>query len=190
MAGVCGFAAAWALIALRTERGPALVAALSLPIIAIPVALLPAIKTLAEHRSERRLVDLIRSELPVETEVVGVHAWRPSVSFYLRQTVPIFSVDGDELRSNYVLKTYDRWVGADRLLRPPPNRLAELARCDQPRVLLVDAKRPGHQSDIEAAGLQAIWRGPKLVAYACSSRPIPDSPALDGSAALVHPAPR
>jgi 4-amino-4-deoxy-L-arabinose transferase-like glycosyltransferase len=183
MAGICLVAAVWALIALRTERGAALVAALSLPIIAIPVVLSPSIRVLAEQRSEHGLVALIRSELPSGAKVVGVHAWRPSVSFYLRRVVPIFSADGDELRSNYVLRTYDRWVDADGVLRPPPAVLAELARCRQLQVLLVNAKHPDHQAEIEKAGLEPIWRDPKLIAYACDPLKSPSLADAEVSAA-------
>ena len=167
MAVLCAAAVTAAAIALKLERGPTLVAALSLPMVALPVALGPVIVVLGDQRSERSLAELIRSELPAETEIVGCHAWRPSLSFYLQRTIPIVSEDGDELRSNYIPRTYHRWVDLEGVLRPPPGPLADPGACEQPRVLLVHRQRPDLQARLDAADLEVLWRGPKLVAYAC-----------------------
>ena len=189
MAGVCLVAVAWTLAALRLGRGPWLVASLSLPLVALPVVLQPVIVTLAELRSERALVSLIRTELPAETEVVGLRAWRPSVSFYLRHPVPILSDDGDELRSNYILRTYDRWVEPAGLLRPAPPLPTSLARCEQPRVLLVHAKREDLQQTLEARGLERIWTGPKIHAFFCDPGKPPRAPTDDFEALADSPVP-
>ncbi len=167
MAGVCLLAIIWTLTALHLRRGPWLAASLSLPLVAIPVVLHPVIVTLAELRSERALVSLIRSELPAETEVLGLEAWRPSVSFYLRHPVPILSTDGDEIRSNYILRTYDRWVDPAGVLRPTPLLPGSLSRCEQPRVLLVHTKRLDLQQTLETLGLERVWTGPKIHAFFC-----------------------
>lgn len=187
MAGMCLISIIVALLALRRENGPWLIAALSLPLVAIPVVLHPVIAALAELRSERALVAMIRTELPAETEVLGLRSWRPSVSFYLRRPVPILSADGDELRSNYILRTYTEWVGADSTLRPAPRTAAGLDRCDQPTVYLVHARRPEIQQTLDEVGLEKIWAGPKIHAYFCdpTRRFIEpdDEPAADPEAA-------
>jgi len=167
MAGVCLISIIGTFASLRSGHGPRLIAALSLPIIAIPVVLHPAITALAELRSERALVKLIRTELPDETEVLGVQSWRPSVSFYLGHTVPIMSTNGDEIRSNYILRTYERWVDPDGVLRPAPRLPGLFGACDQPTVFLVHARRSELQQTLEVAGLEKIWAGPKLHAYFC-----------------------
>ena len=167
MAGLCLISIIGAFAALGAQTGPWLIATLSLPLIAIPVVLFPVIATLAEIRSERAMVTLIRTELPAETEVLGLRSWRPSVSFYLRHPVPILSTDGDELRSNYILRTYDQWVDAEGYLRPLPSLTTGLYRCNQPTVFLVHARRTELQQTLEAAGLEKVWTGPKLHAYFC-----------------------
>jgi 4-amino-4-deoxy-L-arabinose transferase-like glycosyltransferase len=167
MAAVCLLSLGWAILALRGRRGSWLIAALSLPMVALPVVLQPVITAAAERRSERALADLIQSELPAETEVVGYRAWRPSLSFYLRRPIPILSRDGDELRSNYILRTHDRWSDPDGWLRPIPPDLNEITSCDQPRVILVHARRLEDQTLMDRAGLEKIWVGPKLHAYYC-----------------------
>ena len=165
MAGVCLLAIVWTFAALHQRRGPWLAASLSLPLVAIPVVLHPVIVSLSERRSERALVSLIRSELPAETEVLGLETWRPSVSFYLRHPVPILSNDGDEIRSNYILRTYDRWVDPEGVLRPAPLLPGSLSPREQPRVLLVHAKRLDLQQTLEAHGLERVWIGPKIHAF-------------------------
>ncbi len=167
MAGICLVSVIGTIAAGKAGHGSWLIVSLSLPIVALPVVFFPLISVLSEQRSERALVGLIRAELPAETEVLGLESWRPSVSFYLRRPVPILSPTGDELRSNYILRTYDRWVSAEGLLRPAPGQPAEAAGCDQPVVVLVHAKRPDLQQALEQAGLEEIWAGPKLSAYFC-----------------------
>jgi len=167
MAGLCLVSIIGTLAALRSEHGPWLIAALSLPLIALPVVLFPVIAALAELRSERALVAMIRTELPAETEVLGLRSWRPSVSFYLRHPVPILSTDGDEIRSNYILRTYDQWVDNDGFLRPAMRLPMDVGRCDQPSVFLVHARQSELQQTLESAGLEKVWTGPKLHAYFC-----------------------
>ncbi|MEX1309755.1 MAG: glycosyltransferase family 39 protein [Candidatus Sulfomarinibacteraceae bacterium] len=184
MAVVCLLSVGWAVVALRSGRGSWLVAALSLPMVALPVVLQPVITAAAERRSERALADLIRSELPAEAEVVGYRVWRPSLSFYLRRPVPILSRDGAELRSNYILRTHDRWSDPAGWLRPIPPNLNVITSCDQPRVILVHARRPDHQALMDGAGLEKIWTGPKLHAYYCdplesTADPVPPPGPVD-----------
>jgi 4-amino-4-deoxy-L-arabinose transferase-like glycosyltransferase len=167
MAGLCLVSIVGALVALRRGNGPGLVAALSLPLVALPVVLSPVIAVLGERRSERALVTMIQTELPAETEVLGLKSWRPSVSFYLQRPVPILSTDGDELRSNYILRTYSEWADSDGFLRPAPAGATGLDRCAQPTVYLVHARRPEIQQGLAQAGLEKIWTGPKLHAYFC-----------------------
>ncbi len=167
MAGLCLVSVIGSTLALRRQNGPGLVAALSLPLVALPVVFLPLISVLADLRSERALVRMIQTELPAETEVLGLRSWRPSVSFYLQRPVPILSVDGDELRSNYILRTYSEWTDADGVLRPVPAEAAGFDQCAQPAVYLVHARRPEIQRTLDRAGLEKIWTGPKLHAYFC-----------------------
>jgi hypothetical protein len=148
-----------------------LIAALSLPLAALPVVLSPVIAAALERRSEKALAELIRTELPAETEVVGYRAWRPSLSFYLKRPIPILSADGDELRSNYILRTFDRWVRPDGILRPLAGDQREPVGCDQPRVYLVHSRREDDRDRMLRAGFEPIWEGPKLHAFFCDGSP-------------------
>jgi hypothetical protein len=185
MAIVCLASVIWTIAAVRSERGGWLIAALSLPLVALPMVLHPVISTLSELRSERSLVALIRTELPTETEVLGLEAWRPSVSFYLGRPVPILSRDGDELRSNYILRTYDRWAEPTGVLRPAPSSPGGPEWCDQPTVFLVHTKRTDLQTALENEGRERIWAGPKIHAFYCD----PLQPA-DAAAAEETPDPQ
>lgn len=167
MGVVCLAAVAWGVLAVRSRRGAQLVAALSLPVAALPVVLQPVITAAAERRSERALAEVIRTELPAETEVVGFRAWRPSLAFYLSRPIPVLTIDGDELRSNYILRTHQRWILPDGMLRPLPDGTISAPACDQPHVFLTHARRPDDHRLMEEAGMERIWAGPKLHAYYC-----------------------
>jgi 4-amino-4-deoxy-L-arabinose transferase-like glycosyltransferase len=182
MAGACFAAVVIGAVAIRSRHPRTLVVALGLPVVAIPVVLAPAISALAESRSERALVELIRTDLPAETEVLGLEAWRPSLAFYLRRPVPIASRDGDELRSNFIVRTAERWIRQDGVLRPVPSSPTELARCDQPTVVVVHARRPDLQATLAGAGLERIWAGPKLYAYYCDPSATAHDPAAGSTA--------
>jgi hypothetical protein len=168
LAAVCIIAIGWAVVSLRTRRWFQLAASLSLPVIAMPVVLQPVIAATTERRSERALAELIRTELPTETEVIGYRAWRPSLAFYLRRPIPIVSRDGDELRSNYIVRTHDRWIDPEGTLRRIPADIATVSECDRPQVVLVHALDDEEQRTMEAAGLERIWEGQKLHAFFCS----------------------
>jgi 4-amino-4-deoxy-L-arabinose transferase-like glycosyltransferase len=168
MVAVCLVAVACALVALRANRGPALVAALSAPLLAVPVVLQPVISALAEHRSERALATTVASRFPESTAVVGLETWRPSLSFYLARPIPILSADGNELRSNFILRTAERWRDPQGILRPLPASPAELGRCVEPTVVLVYGSRRDLQEQLETAGLELVATGSRLVAYACN----------------------
>ena len=64
MAGICLVSVVGALAALKAGHGSWLIATLSLPIVVIPAVLFPVISVIAEQRSERALVEMIRTELP------------------------------------------------------------------------------------------------------------------------------
>ncbi|MGD8439050.1 MAG: glycosyltransferase family 39 protein [Holophagae bacterium] len=181
MAVVCLAAVVVGAASIRSGDSRALVIALGLPVVAIPVVLAPAISALAENRSERALVRLIQTELPAETEVLGLEAWRPSLAFYLRRPVPIASRDGDELRSNFIVRTADRWLRDGGVLRPVPDPPTSVARCDQPTVVLVHVRRPDLQTMLADSGLERIWVGPKLAAYVCDPAATVEDAATDAT---------
>jgi 4-amino-4-deoxy-L-arabinose transferase-like glycosyltransferase len=167
MAAVCALSVLWGIAALRGDRPAWLITALSLPVVVLPIVLRPVIVANVERRSERSLVEFIRTELPAETEVVGLQAWRPSVPFYLRQPIPVYTETASEIRSNYLLRTRENWIDPIGLLRPMPERVVSIADCGQPRVVLVHAKRQDLQAVLEGAGLERVWTGPKLHAFFC-----------------------
>ena len=182
LAAVCFAAGIGAFVAFRVQRRSLLVVSLSLPLVALPIVLQPVIAALTERRSERALVELIRSELPTETEVIGLETWRPSVSFYLGRPVPIISRQGGELRSNYIVRTRERWFDPEGVLRPAAGDLRSSVRCDQPTVYLVHTARIDLQTGLKEMGLETIWTGPKLYAYFCDPLQPARSTAVPGPA--------
>jgi len=167
MASVCLVALVWILVAARRHHGPGIIAALSLPAVAVPIVLHLPISTIAEWRSQHDLVARIHSELPPDTEVLGLTTWRPSLSFYLRRTVPILTSIGNELRSNYILHTKDRWMSEDGPLRPFPATLTAFGRCARPRVIFVHRDQIELIQGLVDAGLREFATQPSHVAYLC-----------------------
>jgi hypothetical protein len=146
---------------LGARRPGAALAALSLPVVAAPFLLLPALEQIGRQRSAKELAAAVAPRLgapwarsadapgAVQTpaadaagaEVVGVGAYPPSLAFYLGRTILLATADGDELRSNYLLRHHDKWArAAGTTLRPADWWRGALAGCDRPRVFVVPSR--------------------------------------------------
>jgi 4-amino-4-deoxy-L-arabinose transferase-like glycosyltransferase len=78
------------------------------------VSLLEPLGPWVETRSTRRLVERVGSN----ADVVAYLTFRPSLPFYLRRPVPLFTREGKGLGSNYVIARADALTGRDVLLLP------------------------------------------------------------------------
>jgi hypothetical protein len=88
------------------------VAALSAP--CLYVTLLEPLGPWVERRSTRRLA----AHVDGDGEVVAYLTYRPSLAFYLRRPVPVYTWSGGrELGSNYIIARADALVGREGLLR-------------------------------------------------------------------------
>src|SRR4029078_2110035 len=62
---------------------------------------------------------------------------------YRQRPYPMATADAEELRSNYLLRTSERWIGAPGSLLRSRGEVADtLARCEPPTFALVDRGRP------------------------------------------------
>ncbi len=135
---VCCGAAGLAWVA-AANRGAALLA-LSLPVAAIPFASTALMGAIGNDRSAQALADAIAHVADSETEIVGVEAFPPSLSFYLRRTITLATRDGSELTSNYVI----RHVESLRRMRGTTLRDVDwwreaLTTCARSRIFVVKA---------------------------------------------------
>jgi 4-amino-4-deoxy-L-arabinose transferase-like glycosyltransferase len=133
---VAGGAAAWGW-ANRRERA---LAALVLPVAAIPVLAMPIMRAIGVERSSRALAEAVAPFVPEHGEVVAIGTYPLSLPFYLRRTLTLATTDGHELTSNYVRRRFAdlrRSPGAP--LRPPDWWEDAMVQCDRPRLFVVRA---------------------------------------------------
>jgi 4-amino-4-deoxy-L-arabinose transferase-like glycosyltransferase len=135
-------------------------AAITLPVIAMPLAANPVINAVATRRSTAQFV----RQLPVgpETEIVGIEAYAGSMSFYLRRPIVVVTPDGDEFTSNYILRHYGRFAGSATL--KPPSWLATALTLDDV-LFVVRAHDKKHQTLLEQRGLRRVATSARYVAY-------------------------
>ena len=156
-----------------------LLAGLVLPMAALPAILLPLLAEIGSHRSSRDAAAAIGPYLSPGAEVVAVHAFPPSLPFYLRRTLLVSTPRGRELTSNYVIAYFQKWLAADpRLtpLRPTDWWRGALAACDRPLVFVTWADDEADRAALAAAGLPLLVANDRMAAYGpCAARPGPTS---------------
>jgi len=154
---------------------PMLVAGLVLPMAALPALLLPLLDEIGSHRSSRGAAAAIAPHLAAGAEVVAVHAFPPSLPFYLRRTLLVATTRGRELTSNYVIAYVSKWLAADPRrtpLRPADWWRTALAVCDRPLVFVTWADDAADRATLAAAGLPLIVANDRMAAYGpCAAHP-------------------
>jgi 4-amino-4-deoxy-L-arabinose transferase-like glycosyltransferase len=170
----------------RGRPGAALLlAGLVLPMAAMPALLVPLLDEIAGHRSSRAAAAAIAPRLGPGAEVVAVHAFPPSLPFYLRRTLLVATPRGRELTSNYVIAYFRKWIAADpRLtpLRPSDWWRQALAACDHPLVFVTWADDAATRAELAAAGLPQIVANDRMAAYGpCTPRPTRPAAAPSGA---------
>jgi 4-amino-4-deoxy-L-arabinose transferase-like glycosyltransferase len=161
-----------------TAAAALLLAGLVLPMAALPAVLLPLLAEIGSHRSSRAAAAAIAPHLSPGAEVVAVHAYPPSLPFYLRRTVLVATPRGRELTSNYVIAYFQKWIAADPRdtpLRPTDWWRGALAACDHPLVFVTWADDDADRHALAAAGLPLLVANDRMAAYgpctAHSARP-------------------
>ena len=166
----------------RRRRAPAgtaaaalLLAGLVLPMAALPAVLLPLLAEIGSHRSARAAAAAIAPHLSPGAEVVAVHAYPPSLPFYLRRTVLVATPRGRELTSNYVIAYFQKWIAADPRdtpLRPADWWRGALAACDHPLVFVTWADDDADRAALAAAGLPLLAANDRMAAFGpCTAHP-------------------
>jgi 4-amino-4-deoxy-L-arabinose transferase-like glycosyltransferase len=162
VAATVGGGVAWAA---SRRPGPAL-AALALPVAAIPLLTLPLLEEIGSVRSARELALAVQPRLEARTEVVAVHAFPPSLPFYLGRRIVVVSGRGRELTSNYVARNFPQLLAdPDSPLRPSSWWQGALARCERPRIFVLDHDDDASLTVVRAARLPLIYQGPRFAAY-------------------------
>jgi len=142
-------------------RGAIAWIALSIPMLAIPIATTSTMNALAERRSSRSFIADVRPFV-ANSDVVGIEAFTGSMAFYLRRPIVIVSPDGEELTSNYIVRHYRDFAGKSTL--QPRAWLAE-AFTHRGSVFIVRASDAANRALVEAQGGHLIAQSPHFVAY-------------------------
>jgi 4-amino-4-deoxy-L-arabinose transferase-like glycosyltransferase len=181
----------------RRRRSPAgtaaaalLLAGLVLPMAALPAVLLPLLAEIGSHRSSRDAAAVIAPHLSPGAEVVAVHAYPPSLPFYLRRTVLVATPRGRELTSNYVIAYFQKWIAADPRdtpLRPTDWWRGALAACDHPLVFVTWADDDADRAALATAGLPLLVANDRMAAYGpCTAHPARPGHAAEPTHQPLH----
>jgi 4-amino-4-deoxy-L-arabinose transferase-like glycosyltransferase len=151
---------------LFARRREIAVAALSLPIIAIPVTANPLLQSIGALRSAQALVSQMRPRLTPDTQVIGIGAYTGSMSFYLQRTFPVATPDGEEFTSNYIIRHYDRFADDPKSsLRRTEWLQRNLDSCCTPRIYIARSKDVRTRSLLASRGMAVVASDGHFVAY-------------------------
>ena len=164
--GICLLAAGVIAIVFLPRDRRLVLAALSLPVIAIPTIANPLMLGIAERRSTQSLVAQIATKLTPRTRVIGVEAFTGSLAFYLRRPVVVITPDAEELTSNYLVRHYERFANDPRsTIRPPAALGSEMTTCCDPRIYVVRNGDTPNRALLESSGMRAIGESAHFVVY-------------------------
>jgi 4-amino-4-deoxy-L-arabinose transferase-like glycosyltransferase len=90
------------------KRREIAIAALSLPIVAVPITANPLMQSIGARRSAKAFVEQLKPY--AGRQVVGLEDYTGSMQFYLRKPVVVVTPDATEFTSNYIIRHYDTFA--------------------------------------------------------------------------------
>lgn len=161
-----GIALIAGLVAAFVKRREVAIAALSLPMLAIPLVANPLMNAIGERRSTRALVAQIRPYLTAQTELVGFEAYTGSMSFYLQRPFVVATPDAEEFTSNYLIRHYARFADdPSSTMRRLDWAVRLVDDRSRPRIFIVRDVDVEKRALLEQRGARLIASGPHHVAY-------------------------
>jgi 4-amino-4-deoxy-L-arabinose transferase-like glycosyltransferase len=139
--------------------------ALSIPIIAIPLAANPMMRAIGARRSEAALMSQIQPMVTPQTEIVGIEAFTGSMTFYLHRPIVVVTPDAEEFTSNYLIRHYANFAGGVSI-KPIAWLDTALADAATPRTFIVRANDAAHRAQLAANHLRVVASDARYVAYA------------------------
>jgi 4-amino-4-deoxy-L-arabinose transferase-like glycosyltransferase len=109
--GIVTLIGAIAAIAFAKRREIA-VAALSLPLIAVPMTANPLLRSIGARRSAKAFVSQLAPY--ADRQIVGIDDYTGSLQFYLRKPIVVVTPDAEEFTSNYIIRHYDQFANDPR----------------------------------------------------------------------------
>jgi 4-amino-4-deoxy-L-arabinose transferase-like glycosyltransferase len=138
---------------------------LALPLMAFPVVSAPLMEAVAADRSTRYLAAEIELRLTPDTDLMWIESYAPGVSFYLERTIPVATADGNELRSNYILRNSHAFFDDEGLLRPLEAAERAVSTCEGPQIFLLSTKSRDLGDVIEESGIPPLVRSRRWTAF-------------------------
>jgi 4-amino-4-deoxy-L-arabinose transferase-like glycosyltransferase len=139
--------------------------ALTIPIIAIPLAANPMMRAIGARRSEAALMEQIRPMVTAQTEIVGIEAFTGSMTFYLGRPIVVVTPDAEEFTSNYLIRHYANFAGGTSI-KPMPWLDIALADTATRRIFIVRANDAAHRAQLATHRLQLVASDARYVAFA------------------------
>jgi 4-amino-4-deoxy-L-arabinose transferase-like glycosyltransferase len=182
VAALVGAVVAWIGASRRRQLA---VIGLALPLMAFPVVTAGLLESVAADRSARGLAAEVEGHLSPDTELLWIESYAPGVSFYLERPIPVATTDGDELRSNYILRNAEVFLDDEGLLRPLAAAERAVSDCDGQQIFLLSTKSRDLGDAIEASGVPPLMENRRWLAFGpdCVQQLAPDDdPADEGVA--------
>ena len=177
-AALVGAAIAWFGTSRRRQLA---VIGLALPLMAFPVVSAGVLESVAADRSARGLAMEIESHLGPDTELLWIESFAAGASFYLERPIPVATSDGDELRSNYILRNAEIFLDDEGVLRPLAAAERSVAECDGQQIFLLSTKSRDLGDAIEASGVPPLMEHRRWLAFGPGCVP-PQNPSVEGVA--------
>ncbi len=146
-------------------RGSIAWIALSIPMLAIPIATTSTMNQIALRRSAKELVAQMRPYVNPETEVVGIEAFTGSMAFYLQRPIVIVTPDAEELTSNYINRHYGAFATNPGSTIRPMSWLPVAFDRRRPRLIIVRDSDHKNRTIVEQHGGRLVATGAHFVTY-------------------------
>ncbi|HXI13223.1 MAG TPA: glycosyltransferase family 39 protein [Thermoanaerobaculia bacterium] len=93
------------------SRWVVVLAAIAIPIFALPLVLQRLLSEIGETRSSSTIAIRVAPSIGPGGQLIGLNAYSPSLSFYLNRETQLSSSRAEELTSNYLMSQYARYAG-------------------------------------------------------------------------------
>ena len=146
------------LVAAFIRRRELAIIALSIPVIAIPIAADPVLQAIGERRSAHAFAEQLKPQIGASTEVVGIEAYTGSLQFYLQKPITVVTPDAEEFTSNYIIRHYANFADGHWPVR-------RTLTTDGDRVYIVRNDDRANRVLLEGRGKRLIASAAHFVAY-------------------------
>jgi 4-amino-4-deoxy-L-arabinose transferase-like glycosyltransferase len=153
---------------------------LAWPLMAFPVVSAGLLESVAADRSARGMAMEIQSQATPNTELLWIESYAAGVSFYLERPIPVATIDGDELRSNYILRNAERFLDEEGLLRPLAAAERLVADCGDEQIFLLSRKSRDLGDVIAASGAPLLTENRRWMAFGPDCIPAENSEFEEG----------